>query len=69
MNEGALKGLLEDKFEFDGEVSIAAGRCGRTAAASTNLTLHAGILFYSRLRGLFAGASLQSTVITGSARA
>jgi lipid-binding SYLF domain-containing protein len=63
MNEEALKGLLEDKFEVGGEGSIAAGPVGRAAAASTNLTLDAGILSYSRSKGLFAGLELKGVVI------
>lgn len=64
MNEGALKGLLEDKFEMGGEVSVAAGPVGRTAAGSTNLTLDAQILTYSRSKGAFIGASLKGSVIS-----
>src|SRR5919107_3014848 len=48
MNPEALKGLLEDKLEIGGEGSVAAGPVGRAAAASTNVTLDAGILSYSR---------------------
>lgn len=64
MNEEGLKGLLEDKFEMGGEVSIAGGPVGRTAAATTNATLDAGILSYSRTKGLFIGASLKGAVIS-----
>ena len=64
MNEKGLMGLLEDKFELGGEGSVAAGPVGRTAAASTNATLDAEILTYSRSRGLFAGLSLKGVVIT-----
>lgn len=64
MNEEGLRGLLEDKFEMGGEASIAAGPVGRTAAASTNLTLDAGILTYSRSKGAFIGASLNGAVIS-----
>jgi SH3 domain-containing YSC84-like protein 1 len=63
MNEAALKGLLEDKLEVGGEASAAAGPVGRTASASTNLTLDAGILSYSRSKGLFAGLELKGAVI------
>ncbi|HEX8143754.1 MAG TPA: lipid-binding SYLF domain-containing protein [Pyrinomonadaceae bacterium] len=63
MNEGGLKGLLEDKFEMGGEASVAAGPVGRTAAATTNATLDAGILTYSRSKGAFAGVSLKGAVI------
>src|SRR5215218_3804736 len=52
MNGDALKGLLEDKLEMGGE-----------ASATTNLTLDAGILSYSRSKGLFAGLELKGAVI------
>ena len=63
MNEDALKGLLEDKLEIGGEASAAAGPVGRAASATTNLTLDAGILSYSRSKGLFAGLELKGAVI------
>lgn len=63
MNADGLKGLMEDKFELGGEMSVAAGPVGREAAASTNLTLDAGILSYSRSKGLFAGVALKGAVI------
>jgi lipid-binding SYLF domain-containing protein len=63
MNGDALKGLLEDKFEMGGEASAAAGPVGRSASATTNLTLDAGILSYSRSKGLFAGLELKGAVI------
>jgi len=63
MNEDAVKGLLEDKFEMGGEGSVAAGPVGRAASATTNLTLDAGILSYSRSKGLFAGLELKGVVI------
>lgn len=63
MNEDGLKGLLEDKFELGGEASVAAGPVGRSASATTNTTLDAGILSYSRTKGLFAGIALKGAVI------
>ncbi|MFL6286098.1 MAG: lipid-binding SYLF domain-containing protein [Pyrinomonadaceae bacterium] len=63
MNDSALRGLLEDKLEVGGEASAAAGPVGRAAAASTNLTLDAGILSYSRSKGLFAGLEIKGAVI------
>jgi len=64
MNENGLNGLLKDKFELGGEVGIAAGPIGREAAASTNPRLDAGILSYSRSKGVFVGAALKGAVIT-----
>ncbi|MGI8836549.1 MAG: YSC84-related protein [Pyrinomonadaceae bacterium] len=55
---------MEDKFEIGGEASIAAGPVGRTASASSNVTLDAGILSYSRSKGAFIGASLKGGMIS-----
>ena len=63
MNDDGLKGLTEDKFEMGGEAGVAAGPYGREAAASTNPTLDAGILSYSRSKGAFIGAAIKGAVI------
>jgi len=65
MNEEALGGLLQDKFEIGGEGSAAAGPVGRSASASTDAQLKAGILSYSRSKGLFAGLEIKGVVISG----
>src|SRR5215218_6610446 len=59
MNAAALKGLMDDKFEIGGEAEATAGPVGRAAGASTNPRLSAGILTYSRSKGLFGGLSLK----------
>lgn len=64
MNKGGVDGLLQDKFEMGGEAGITAGPVGRTASASTNATLDAGILSYSRSKGAFIGAALKGVAIT-----
>lgn len=64
MNPSGLDGLLRDNFELGGEVGIAAGPIGREAAASTNPRLDAGILSYSRSKGVFIGAALKGAVIS-----
>ncbi|MDQ6788192.1 MAG: lipid-binding SYLF domain-containing protein [Acidobacteriota bacterium] len=64
MNEGALRDLLDDKLEFEGDLSFAAGPIGRTVGAGTNLTADAGILVYSRSKGAFIGASIGGAVLT-----
>ena len=63
MNPEALGGLLKDKFEIGGEGSAVAGPVGRTAAASTDALLKAGIISYSRSKGLFAGLEIKGVVI------
>lgn len=64
MNEDGVKGLLEDKFEMGGEAGIVAGPVGREASATTNATLDAGILSYSRSKGAFIGVALKGVVIS-----
>src|SRR5215207_9581171 len=64
MNEDALKGLMEDKFELGGEAEATAGPVGRAAGASTNARLSAGILSYSRSKGAFLGVALKGVAIT-----
>jgi SH3 domain-containing YSC84-like protein 1 len=59
MNANGLDNLIEDGFELGGDIGAAAGPVGREAGASTNVTLNAEILSYSRSRGLFAGAALR----------
>jgi SH3 domain-containing YSC84-like protein 1 len=64
MNDDALTSLLKDKVELGGELSATAGPVGRTASATTDALLRAGILSYSRTKGLFAGAVLKGAAIT-----
>jgi lipid-binding SYLF domain-containing protein len=58
MNPRGAHSMLKDKIKLGGDASVAAGPKGRTAEASTDLTLRAEVLSYSRSRGLFAGVSL-----------
>jgi SH3 domain-containing YSC84-like protein 1 len=63
MNDHALNSLLSDKFKPGADASVAAGPVGRNAAAGTDLKLTAGILSYSRTKGVFAGVSLDGAVV------
>jgi lipid-binding SYLF domain-containing protein len=60
----SVQGLLSGKFTIGGDVSAAAGPVGREASASTDATLRAEIYSYSRSRGLFAGASIDGSMIS-----
>lgn len=64
MNDDALNALLKDKVELGGELSVAGGPYGRTASASTDAQLKAGILSYSRSKGAFAGAVIKGGTIS-----
>ncbi len=63
MNDHALQSLLSDKFKLGADASVAAGPVGRNAAAGTDLKLSAEILSYSRVKGVFAGVSLDGAVM------
>lgn len=63
MNQRGANAILESKVKIGGDASAAAGPVGRTAAASTDVTLRAEILTYSRSRGLFAGISLEGSTL------
>lgn len=63
MNDRALSRLLADKFKLGGDATVAAGPVGRHAAADTDVSLTAEILSYSRSKGIFAGLSLDGTVV------
>ena len=61
MNTRGVEALLSTKVQLGANMSAAAGPKGRDAGASTDASLRAEILSYSRSRGLFAGVSLEGT--------
>lgn len=63
MNDRGADSILSSKVKLGGEASVAAGPVGRNAAASTDVTMQAEILSYSRSRGLFAGISLAGSTL------
>lgn len=63
MNKRGMERLLSEKFSIGADVTAAAGPVGREAKADTDVQLKAGILSWSRARGLFAGVSLNGTVV------
>jgi lipid-binding SYLF domain-containing protein len=63
MNQRGANAILESKVKIGGDASAAAGPVGRTAAASTDVTMRAEILTYSRSRGAFIGISLEGSTL------
>jgi lipid-binding SYLF domain-containing protein len=61
MNPRGVDAILSTKVKLGGEASAAAGPKGRHVEASTDASMRAEILSYSRSRGLFAGVSLEGT--------
>ena len=63
-DESGIKGLLKGKVKLGADASAAAGPVGRNAEVGTDVLLRSGVLAYSRSKGLFAGISLDGSVIT-----
>ena len=63
MNPRGAAAILNSKVKLGADMSAAAGPKGRDAEASTDATLRAEILSYSRARGLFAGVSLEGSTL------
>jgi SH3 domain-containing YSC84-like protein 1 len=63
MNPKGMDYLMRSQFSLGADAAVAAGPVGRTGSADTDLRLRAEILSYSRTRGLFAGLSLEGSVV------
>jgi len=61
MNNRGVDALLNSQVKLGGNASAAAGPKGRSVSASTDASMRAEILSYSRSRGLFAGVALEGT--------
>jgi SH3 domain-containing YSC84-like protein 1 len=63
MNGRGAHSILSSKVKLGADASVAGGPKGRTASASTDVTLRAEVLSYSRSRGLFVGVSLEGSTV------
>ena len=63
MNPKGVRSLLKSKVKLGVDASAAAGPKGRTTGASTDATMSAEILTYSRARGLFAGVAIEGSTL------
>jgi lipid-binding SYLF domain-containing protein len=63
MNKRGANSILTSQVKLGGDVAAAAGPKGRDLAASTDVTMRAEVLSYSRSRGLFAGVSLEGSTL------
>lgn len=64
MNERGMKGFTGDKVTLGGDIAIAAGPVGRQTGVGTDGGLKAEIYSYSKSKGLFAGVSLEGSIIS-----
>ena len=63
-DEKGLKGLLKGKVELGADASATAGPVGRKAEVGTDVLLRSAVFAYSRSKGLFAGVSLDGSVVS-----
>jgi lipid-binding SYLF domain-containing protein len=59
-----FRGLLKGKMKLAGTAAAAAGPYGRNAEAGMDILLRSAVVAYSRSKGLFAGISLDGSVVT-----
>jgi lipid-binding SYLF domain-containing protein len=62
-DEDGIKGILKGKVKLGADASATAGPVGRKAEVGTDILLRSAVFAYSRSRGLFAGISLDGSVI------
>jgi lipid-binding SYLF domain-containing protein len=62
-DEDGLKGILKGKLKLGADASATAGPVGRKAELGTDILLRSAVFAYSRSKGLFAGISLDGSVI------
>ena len=60
----AMKRFDQNTVTLGGDLSVAAGPVGRDAAAAVDTKNGTGVYAYSRNKGLFAGVSLDGSVMT-----
>ena len=61
MNDKGARAAMKGNAKLGADASVAAGPVGRDAEASTNATMSAEMLSYSRTQGVFGGISLSGT--------
>lgn len=58
-----VQGIADGKLTLGGDASVAAGPVGRSASAATDQDFKAEVYSYSRNKGLFAGLSIDGSVL------
>jgi lipid-binding SYLF domain-containing protein len=65
----SIEGITDGKLTLGADASVAAGPVGRAASAATDQNFTAEVYSYSRNRGLFAGVSIDGSVIAIDSKA
>ncbi len=64
LTEKGLNAVLDSQFKLGGDVSIAVADLGAGLEGSTTAAVGADIVAFSKTRGLFAGVSLQGSLMS-----
>ncbi len=59
----SLREIGKTDFTLGGDISVAAGPVGRQSSAATNFTFDSAVYSYSKTKGVFAGVSLDGTLV------
>lgn len=63
MTQGAVEKLYSSSFKLGGDASVAAGPYGAGVEGATSANLNADFLSFSRSKGVYAGVSLEGSII------
>ena len=67
-NKDGVDAFLRSRSKLGADVAVAAGPVGRRGDAATDARLEASIYSYSMTKGLFAGASLDGSILSISVK-
>ena len=67
LTERGLRAILNSQFKIGADASIAIATIGAGIEGSTTAALRADIVAFAKTRGLFAGISLQGSIISSDA--
>jgi lipid-binding SYLF domain-containing protein len=64
LSQRALQALIDNQFQFGGEAGLAFATLGTGVQGGSTAALQADVVAFARSRGLFAGLSLNGSVIS-----
>ena len=64
LTDKGLRALMDSQFKFGGDASVAVATIGAGVQGSTTTALRADIVAFAQTRGLFAGVSLEGTLLS-----
>jgi lipid-binding SYLF domain-containing protein len=67
MNDRALGAVMRNRFKLGGDASLAFATVGAGVGGATTTHMRADIVTFARTRGLFAGVSIEGSVLSPDA--